>query len=515
MLETRWPGSPVRGGGAGAGPRRGRAPPPGSPSRDEAAAPLRAQPRAARAGPGARRHRRRPVRAPRRPSARSVAATRVPALRRHGAGLDRAASPGWRRTLGARARALASERCSAAFAGGSRRRSSTGSAARRRWCSSAAAAAAWPGPTSAPSQLLEQYGLVPRLLRRHEHGRGAGCSSAPGAVRWHAEDVAGLLGQLSFRTLFRFLQAGSRYGLPAAMRLYLRAAIGEHLRGPDGHAATLAELAIPLVVAVTGVAQRRPAPRPELLRAPARPADGRAPPAARAGADGRRRLQAPSASSSSAGDRLRPRLPGRRRADRATSTPSTRSASPRALPGVIHYDVLRDDPRMRGLLDELFERHGISSGWSTAGWSTTCRPARRGGGAARRDGARATPSSWRSRGSRPSSRQPLWFGLEQLAAQNVARNRPFVHLYRSFQRVLSPLDVVPTAGSSSGRSTPARRSSSPTCRSSRACAARSPAAALTPAASTARRTSPRRSPLESASPRGACSTLTPWPWKAG
>jgi hypothetical protein len=43
----------------------------------------------------------------------------------------------------------------------------------------------------------------------------------------------------------------------------------------------------------------------------------------------------------------------------------------------------------------------------------------------------------------PKLTQPLWFGLEQLAAQNVARNRPFVHVHRSFQRVLSPLEIVP------------------------------------------------------------------------
>jgi hypothetical protein len=43
----------------------------------------------------------------------------------------------------------------------------------------------------------------------------------------------------------------------------------------------------------------------------------------------------------------------------------------------------------------------------------------------------------------PKLSQPLWYGLEQLAAQNVARNRPFVHHFRSFQRVLSPLEVVP------------------------------------------------------------------------
>jgi hypothetical protein len=43
----------------------------------------------------------------------------------------------------------------------------------------------------------------------------------------------------------------------------------------------------------------------------------------------------------------------------------------------------------------------------------------------------------------PKLSQPLWYGLEQLAAQNVARNKPFLHHLRSFQRVLSPLEIVP------------------------------------------------------------------------
>src|SRR5207237_5895916 len=30
-----------------------------------------------------------------------------------------------------------------------------------------------------------------------------------------------------------------------------------------------------------------------------------------------------------------------------------------SVPGVIHYDVLRDDPRMRELLDGLLERHDL------------------------------------------------------------------------------------------------------------------------------------------------------------
>ena len=46
-------------------------------------------------------------------------------------------------------------------------------------------------------------------------------------------------------------------------------------------------------------------------------------------------------------------------------------------------------------------------------------------------------------GFAPRLSQPLWYGLQQLAAANVAWNKPYVNLHLAFQRVLSPADVVP------------------------------------------------------------------------
>jgi hypothetical protein len=44
----------------------------------------------------------------------------------------------------------------------------------------------------------------------------------------------------------------------------------------------------------------------------------------------------------------------------------------------------------------------------------------------------------------PKLTQPLWFSIEQLVAQNVARNRPFIHHQKAFQKTLSPLELVPS-----------------------------------------------------------------------
>ena len=43
----------------------------------------------------------------------------------------------------------------------------------------------------------------------------------------------------------------------------------------------------------------------------------------------------------------------------------------------------------------------------------------------------------------PKLSQPLWFTVEQLVAQNVARNRPFIHHQKTFQKVLSPVELLP------------------------------------------------------------------------
>lgn len=286
--------------------------------------------------------------------------------------------------------------------------------------------------------LLEQYGLAPRLLAGTSMGAVLLLFRARRA-RWHPEDVGDAVRGLSFRTLFRFLHGESRYGLPAAARLYLRAAIGEFLKGPDGHPLTLGQLAVPLVVAVTGIRTgalpRDPSYYEHLL-------------------DLHGREPRPGALSRVVSDVFRAvgeLIVQRDRFARIYlgADDDTREFDAidavgfsSALPGVIHYDVVREDERMHALLRALFERYDlfrlVDGGLvdnlpARAAWATVQR------GAIRTRNAFVLALE----GFGPKLTQPLWFGLEQLAAQTVARNRPFIHHQRSFQRVLSPLQVVP------------------------------------------------------------------------
>lgn len=287
-------------------------------------------------------------------------------------------------------------------------------------------------------QLLERYGLVPRLLSGTSMGSALALFRAR-RLRWHAEDADQVLAQLSFRTLFRFLQGESRYGLPAAMRLYLRAAIGEFLRGPDGHPLTLGQLAIPLLVAVTGVRNgalpRDPSYYEHLLDEPGQ--EERPPTVARLASQVFQAVGELFAQR----DRLARIYLG---ADEETRDFDAIDAVgfSSALPGVVHYDVLRDDEHMRELLDDLFRREDLFR--LVDGGLVDNLPARVAWAAVQRGIAgQRNAFVLALEGFGPKLSQPLWYGLQQLAATSVAWNRPFIHLHRSFQRVLSPAEIVP------------------------------------------------------------------------
>ena len=287
-------------------------------------------------------------------------------------------------------------------------------------------------------QLLERYGLVPRLLAGTSMGAALALFRAR-RVRWPAEGMEEVLSQLSFRTLFRFLQGESRYGLPAAMRLYLRAAIGEFLRGPGGHPLTLGELAIPLLVSVTGVRNgalpREPGYYEHLL-------DG-AGPEDRPGLLPRLALEVFQAVGELFAQRdrfARVYLGADERTRDFDAIDAIGFSS--ALPGVVHYDVLRDDEHMRKLLDDLFRREDLFR--LVDGGLVDNLPARAAWEAVKR-GAVGHRNAYvlALEGFVPRISQPHWYGLQQLAAVSVAWNRPFANLHRTFQRTLSPVDIVP------------------------------------------------------------------------
>jgi predicted acylesterase/phospholipase RssA len=285
--------------------------------------------------------------------------------------------------------------------------------------------------------LLEQYGLVPRLLA----GASMGAILLLFRARrrsFDADEIGRVVEGISVRNLFRFLELESRYALPGAIRLYLRAGLGPFLAA-DGRFPTLAELAIPLVVSVTGIRAgalpRDPSYYEHLLDLPGRE------PRPHVMKRLARNIVGSIAELLQQRDRFARIYLG---ADEETRQFDALDAVgfSASLPGVIHYDVVRDDPRMHLLLGELFRRHDLYR--LMDGGIADNVPARAAWKAVQ-DGRLGTRNAfvlaWDGFG--PKLRQPLWFTVSRLVSQNVARNRPFMHHQKAFQQVLSPVEVVP------------------------------------------------------------------------
>jgi hypothetical protein len=114
-----------------------------------------------------------------------------------------------------------------------------------------------------------------------------------------------------------------------------------------------------------------------------------------------------------------------------------------AVPGVIHYDVFRDDPRMHSLLTQYMGDHGIAR--FIDGGLVDNVPARAAWRAVHK-GEIGTRNAFilALNGFSMKLTTPLWLMLERIAEVNVSRNRPWAHLVHDFRRTLSPLVIVPT-----------------------------------------------------------------------
>jgi len=286
--------------------------------------------------------------------------------------------------------------------------------------------------------LLDEYGLQPRLLVGTSMGSVLALfrSRTP---RFEQDEVVGIVRSLSWRKLFRTLSTENRYGVPAALRLFLRSGIGRYFgvdsRGSEGP--RLKDLPIKTIIAVSGIRKGKlPHPlefyeklissSPRWLLNP---------------------MILPQWFSAVAEFTARPDILTRVHlgADEGTEDFDALDAAgfSSALPGVIHYDVLRDDPRMHSLLTQYMGDKGIAR--FIDGGLVDNLPARAAWRAVHK-GEIGTRNAFilALNGFSMKLSTPLWLMLERLAELNVSRNRPWAHLVRDFPRTLSPLTIVPT-----------------------------------------------------------------------
>jgi predicted acylesterase/phospholipase RssA len=286
--------------------------------------------------------------------------------------------------------------------------------------------------------LLDEYGLVPRLL----------CGTSMGAIlalfrsrmaRFEQDEIVNIVRSLSWRRLFRAVSTENRYGVPAALRLFLRSGVGRWFgvdsRGGEGP--SLKDLPIPTLVAVSGIRRGKlPHPlefyekliasSPRFLLNP---------------------MIVPRWFGAIAELIARPDVMVKLHLGANDETADFDALDAvgfsSALPGIIHYDVLRDSPRMHNLLTGVMEARGIFR--LIDGGLVDNVPAKAAWRAVHK-GQIGTRNAFilALNGFSPKLTTPLWLPLQKLADLNVAKNRPWAHLVHDFKKTLGPLVIVPS-----------------------------------------------------------------------
>jgi predicted acylesterase/phospholipase RssA len=286
--------------------------------------------------------------------------------------------------------------------------------------------------------LLDEYGLQPKLLVGTSMGSILALFRSR-MKRFEQDEVVGIVRSLSWRKLFRTLSTENRYGVPAALRLYLRSGIGRYFgvdsRGNDGP--RLSDLPVKTIIAVSGIKKGKlPHPlefyeklialSPRWLLNP---------------------LILPRWFTAIAEFSARPDILTRVHlgADEGTEHFDALDAAgfSSALPGIIHYDVFRNDPRMHALLTQYMGDHRIAR--FIDGGLVDNVPARAAWRAVHK-GEIQTRNAFilALNGFSMKLTTPLWLGLERLAEINVAKNRPYAHVMHDFKKTLGALVIVPT-----------------------------------------------------------------------
>ncbi|HWV39987.1 MAG TPA: patatin-like phospholipase family protein [Vulgatibacter sp.] len=286
--------------------------------------------------------------------------------------------------------------------------------------------------------LLEDLGATPSLISATSMGAVLGLFRAR-ALRHDPGVILGAIRSMSWSRLFRVLSTESRYGLPAALRLYLRSSLHRHVRHEDGRPFTFRDLPIPMLVTLSGI-RRGALPHPisyyESL------------------VDPRGLVFKPWL--------LRSRLGHVARASEELASPKVLEGIhvgledwtndfdvldavgfSCAVPGLIHYDVLRADDRMHDLLGTLFDRRSLFR--LVDGGLTQNVPAQAAWQAvqAGRIGTR-NALILALDGFAPRLSTPLWLPLQRVAAENARPAGRYAHVLKAFQSTPSPTDLIPT-----------------------------------------------------------------------
>jgi len=292
--------------------------------------------------------------------------------------------------------------------------------------------------------LLHRRGLQPELIAGTSMGALMGLFRA----RLRAFDGAPMVAaaeRLNWQRVFRVLDLDSRYGLPATLRLYLRDAIGHLFQNQDGEPMRFRDTGIPMLIVVTGITvdglKHDLAWYEHFLDDAVGP--GRV--VRRSWIKRVGRALSILGEMMSLPDALREIVFGR---DDATLDADVVDAAgfSSAIPGIIHYDIYRDDERMRRLLDQLYGEQGITrllEGGLVN--NLPCRPAFE----AVMKGRIGTRNHFTLALDcfAPGRKDFIFAPVMQLVRSNVKSNTPYAHHVHNLKRRLNPLNLVPPTAS--------------------------------------------------------------------
>ena len=285
---------------------------------------------------------------------------------------------------------------------------------------------------------LDRHGLVPDVMV----GTSIGALMSMFRARKRRFDPAPMVQaghSLTWTNVFRVLQTDSRYGLPATLRLYLRTALGGLFKRPSGEPLLMRDMEIPLLVMTTGLtvdALKHDLGYYEHLL------DGEMGGSLRGRIGGLMKVLGILRDFLSRPDALVEVAIGRSRGTEDFDVLDAAGFSA-AIPGVIHYDVLRDDAHMKRVLDNLYADFGITrlgegglvaNVASRVAWETVTS-----GAYGRRNVFVLALDCFA-----PNPRAPAWFPFQQaVRTANVEANRAYSDVYLTFPRTLSPMNLVP------------------------------------------------------------------------
>ena len=287
---------------------------------------------------------------------------------------------------------------------------------------------------------LDRLGIIPGLIVGASMGSVIGLFRA----RWRHPDFAShvrLATSLEADRVFRFASIRRRYGLPGIMRLFLQGSIGEGLNLPDGSPCRISDLEIPFVSVVAGV-------RPDALRSsPDEWGEVR-----RLGA-----AEKPSriALSAQVGKQLLQMMAllnpvsvsaiGFGEDDRTMHANAVDAVGfSAAIPGILHYDVTRNDPAMHEVLGSLMEREQvvalIDGGVAANVPAREARQAVSAGRIGTRNACVLAMDSFRPR--LVPSHAWLWPVMRMVEIQ-LREQRPYANFVLRFTGTLSPVTLLP------------------------------------------------------------------------